>query len=59
MLFIFCKRLSNDDLGVARDTVFPELRPVLVSKPAVSLAKSWGGATVERPYGASSFSDYY
>ena len=35
--------ISNGDVGVARGTIFPEIRPELVSKSAVSLKKSWGG----------------
>ena len=42
--FLGCEGLSDDDVGAARGTVFQEIRPdVLVSKPAISLKKSWGG----------------
>ena len=48
--FLACKGLSNDDVGVARGTVFQEVRPGAgFKKPAISLKKSWGGGyTVER-----------
>ena len=42
--FLVCKGLSNDDVGVARGTVFQEIRPGgLFSKPMISLEKCWGG----------------
>ena len=42
--FLACKGLSNDDVGVARGTVFQEIRGrELVSQPAISSTKSWGG----------------
>ena len=44
MYFLVCKGPSNDDVGVARSTVFQEMRGgELVSKPAISRKKSWGG----------------
>ena len=43
--FLVCGGLSNDDVGVARGTLFQEIRPggELVSKPAISLNNSGGG----------------
>ena len=42
--------ISNDGLGVARGTVFQDIFSggKLVSKPAIPLWKTWGGAIVER-----------
>ena len=40
--------LSNDDVGVARGIVFRGCVGELVSRPAVSIMKSWGGYTAER-----------
>ena len=42
---LVCKGLSHDDVGVAWGIVFQEIRPVsqLISKPAISLKKCWGG----------------
>ena len=39
-VFLVCKGLSIDDVGVSRDTVFQEIRRELVLKPAISLKKS-------------------
>ena len=45
--FLVCKGLllllSNNDVGVARGTVFRRYGGQPVSKPAVSLNSSWGG----------------
>ena len=41
-LFVW-KGRSNDDVGGARGTVFQEIRPELVSKPAILSNKCWGG----------------
>ena len=38
---LVCKRRSNDDVGVARSTVIKEIQQGVVSKPAISLKKSW------------------
>ena len=44
MYFLGCKGLLNNDVAVARDTVFQEIRPgELVSKPAIFAQESWGG----------------
>ena len=49
--FLVCKGLlliSNDGVGVARGTVFQEIRPGAgFKKPATSAKKTVGGATVE------------
>ena len=43
-VYVFvCKELSGDDVGVARAAVFQEIRQEMVSKPAISSKKSWGG----------------
>ena len=47
-IFLVCKRLSIHDVGVSRDTVFQERRPRSGLKRAISVKKSWGGATVVR-----------
>ena len=44
ILLIAKKGLSNDDVEVARRTVFQEVRPwELASKPAISSKKGWEG----------------
>ena len=41
--FLVREGLSTDDVGVAKGTLFREIRPgELVSKPAISLKNSWG-----------------
>ena len=43
-IFLFAKKgLSTDDVGVARGTVFQEVRPGAGFKNGVLLKKSWGG----------------
>ena len=58
MYFLGGRGLSNGDIEVARDTVLSgdTAGRELVSKPAISSTKSWGGATIERltPYVISS-----
>ena len=58
MYSLVCKGLSNDDVGVARGApYFRRYGQELVSKPAISLKKRWGGLpTVEQnPLGFSFF----
>ena len=43
-----CKGLLNDDIEVARGTVFREIRPGVGFKPAISFKRSWGGGTVDK-----------
>ena len=46
---LVCKGLSNDDVGGAGGTIFQEIHGrERGSKPAISLKKNVGGATVER-----------
>ena len=46
--FSFFKGPSNDDVGVARDTVFQEIRPGVGFKNRRCRQRKVGGATVER-----------
>ena len=44
LYFLVCKGLSNDDVGVAWGNAFLRIYGgELVSKPAISLKKSWEG----------------
>ena len=40
---LVCKGISNGDVGVAKGTVFEDMRPGVGFKPAISFKKSWGG----------------
>ena len=43
-ILLVCEGLTNDDVGVARGTVFQEVRPGASFKTCeISLEKSWGG----------------
>ena len=46
-LVLVCEELSNDDLGMARGERYcRRYGRELVSKPAISLKKSWGATVV-------------
>ena len=43
MHFLVCKGLSNDDVGVARGTVFQEIRPIAGFKTGGFAKEKLGG----------------
>ena len=47
-VLLFCKGPSNDDVGVARGTVFQEVRPGAGFKSGDFVERTVGGATVGR-----------
>ena len=47
--FLVCIGLSNDDVGVARGTVFQEIRPGAGFKTGDFVEKSWGGYRSKTP----------
>ena len=50
VLFLVCKGLSNDDVGVARGAVFQNIWPGGGFKTGHFGKKKLGGATVERVF---------
>ena len=46
--FVVCNGLSNDDVGVARGTVFEEIRSGAGFKTDDSVKETLGGGTVDR-----------
>ena len=48
--FLVRKGRSNDDVGVARGTVFQSYGGELALKPAILLKKSWGGYRRTSPH---------
>ena len=47
-IFLVCEGLSNDDVGVARVTIFQKKRPGAGFKASNFVKEKLGGATVER-----------
>ena len=54
-----CKGLSNDAVGVSRDTVFEEVRPGAGFETGDFVKERLGGATVERLSGGPPVRDLF